>query len=132
MYILEKLNDYDLKIEIINLLKSIFLGAKAFKDGILPRIYEKIKMTNMPNDKKIEYFFDNNIITKIFEKRVTVENSVIGSRINEERILKTFFSFLCELLKESSLRNLDRNKLRHFLLIVNKVSSNENLRFVYQ
>lgn len=132
LYILEKLTDYDLKIEITNLLKCLFLGPKGFKNGVLPKCYEKIRIGNVSNEKKVDYFFDSNTISKIFEKRAIIpENAAIGSRINEERILKSCFGFICELIKDYSLKSVEQSKLRSFLLTVNKVSSNNNLRYVF-
>lgn len=40
---LEKIYDLDIRIEAVNLLKCLMIGEKAFKDGVLPPQYSKIK-----------------------------------------------------------------------------------------
>ena len=49
-FILEKFFDYELKNEVINLLRCLFFGKFAFGNMKIPSRYEKIKMI-ISNDK---------------------------------------------------------------------------------
>jgi hypothetical protein len=51
------LSDPDLKMEIINLLKCMFLGIDGFLDKKIPERYEKIKVVNLTDFPINKIFF---------------------------------------------------------------------------
>ena len=69
LVIYEKIPDPELKVEVINILKCLFIGAKAFTDG-MPERYKNIPIINY-DSKKVFYllFEDNSKFHEHFERR---------------------------------------------------------------
>jgi hypothetical protein len=68
--IYEKIPDPELKIEVINILKCMFIGPRAFKDSIVPVRYRDIPPIIYPTNKIFFLLFeDNNKFNEHFERR---------------------------------------------------------------
>lgn len=88
-YIVKQLQDYDIKIEVINLLKCLFLGEKGFRGGVLPKRYERVKMANYTPERVMEYFFEVGNLQKMFDAKTAPyyeSQLTLGARLSEERI----------------------------------------------
>ena len=70
--IYEKIPDPELKLEVINILKCLFIGESAFPEGVVPERYRAIPLV-IYNENKIFYLLleDNNKFNLHFEKRKT-------------------------------------------------------------
>jgi hypothetical protein len=63
--IYEKIPDPELKIEVINVLKCMFIGATAFTGGIVPERYRSIGVIDYPVKKTFHLLFED--VTKFNE-----------------------------------------------------------------
>ena len=63
--IYEKIPDPELKLEVINIMKCIFIGEKAFKDNVIPERYAEIKKIVYPINKIFFLLFEDN--SKFYE-----------------------------------------------------------------
>jgi hypothetical protein len=100
----------------------------------LPKKYDKLKPANFSSEKKIEYFLDLQNVQKMLERKIVPSadnNLAIGSKIPEERILKTHLWFLSELVREHPGRWMDSDKLRYFSHLVSRVSSATNSQAMF-
>ena len=68
--IYEKIPDPELKIEVINILKCMFVGPKAFRGGVVPERYSQIGVINYPVRKIFHLLFEDCCkFNEHFEKR---------------------------------------------------------------
>ena len=87
---------------MINILKCMFIGSSAFKDGIVPSRYRDIQMISYPTSKIFFLLFeDNNKFNEHFERRKSKPSDQsynINERIYEEITTKIYFGFLCSFI----------------------------------
>jgi hypothetical protein len=100
--IYEKIPDPELKIEVINILKCMFIGPCAFRDSKVPKRYLDIQSIIYPINKIFFLLFeDNNKFNEHFERRKSKpsdQNYNINERIYEEITTKIYFNFLCSFI----------------------------------
>jgi len=68
--ILEKIDDNELKAEVINLLKCLFLGRRGFSGEKLPRKYEKVAPSRLPPETVMQYFIEPSNLQRLFDKKI--------------------------------------------------------------
>lgn len=141
---LEKVPDLDIRIESVNLLKCLFIGEKAFKGGVLPTQYAKIKLLNLSSEKKMDQIMQQQMfsyIARILDKKFGQTNlplrmtsnspdyaaETLSLKLGEENIAKEFMNFLIQTIKECGINKIDSNLIRYLLLLFCKNSSTKEL-----
>lgn len=129
--IYEKIPDPELKIEVINILKCMFIGAGAFS-GAVPERYRSIGVIDYPVKKTFHLLFEDvNKFNEHFERRKSKpsdQNYNINERIYEEITTKLYFNFLCQFVLSISDADLVPpylEKIKIFVLFAVKVADPE-------
>jgi hypothetical protein len=129
MSIYEKIPDPELKIEVINILKCMFIGKQAFRDNIIPDRYKEIQSINYPTNKIFFLLFeDNNKFNEHFERKKSKpsdQNYNINERIYEEITSKLYFEFLCNFIihlhENGEIKPIFLEKIKIFVLYAVKI-----------
>lgn len=135
----DKLPDPDLKMEIINLWKCMFIGADAFPEKRLPERYEKIGVINFgefPLRKVFFYLFeDNSKFFEHFERRKIKPNDPtyhVNEKIHEELLTRSYFDFLCHFIRTYDFSQPEYlEKIKIFVLYACKVCEPAQLKPVF-